>query len=241
MIYIKPHYFIKFTQLQDVLSALRTEIGRKRIIWGISGQEVKSQVWISLSLGEILNSTPSVGKGVYLTSYCEQLTGKIKFTNLKVPNFLQSVELDSLINSFIWATFQMLRRAIFQICNFVFQNILPWSNPSRKISDWYCLFSGNISLFLKFVLLPQLGHGRSRKEHKQNAPCLDPSSSFLKGGNEVILRLFIIPLVVQPLCLVYDLLPVKLYQYNLRCCSRVDSDRPFPVGTAKCTARHVLT
>lgn len=102
--------------------------------WAFSGQELKSQLQISLSLGGILNSTPDVGRGVYLTSYCEQLTGKVKFTNLKVPKFLQSAELDSLINFFIWETFQMLSGAAFQICNFVFQNILPWSSHSRKIS-----------------------------------------------------------------------------------------------------------
>lgn len=149
---------------------------------------MKSQLQISSSLGGILNSNPDMDRGVYLTSCCEQLTRKIKFTTLKVPNFLQSDEQDSFIKSFIWATFQLLSVTIFQIYNFVFQNILPSSSPSHKISGWYCLFSGNISLFLKFVLLSQLGHGRSRKERKQNAPCLDPSSSFLKGGNEVILR-----------------------------------------------------
>lgn len=78
-------------------------------IWGFFyGQELKPQLQISLSLVEILNSTPDVNRGVYPTSYCEHLTGKAKFTNLEVPKLLQSDELDPLINSFIWATFQML-------------------------------------------------------------------------------------------------------------------------------------
>lgn len=63
---------------------------------------------------------------------------KIKFSNLNVPQFLQSGDLDYLINSFIWKTFQMLSGAVFQICNSIFQNILPWSN--LFLQDFWVVF-----------------------------------------------------------------------------------------------------
>lgn len=46
-----------------------------------SGQGLKSLL-VSLSLAEILNSTPDADRRVNLTSCCEQLTEKIKFSNL---------------------------------------------------------------------------------------------------------------------------------------------------------------
>jgi len=93
-----------------------------------SGQELKSELQISLSLGEILNSAPDVDGVVYLTSYCEQLTGKIKCSHLKVPEFLQLTELESLINSYL----SNISHAVFRICNFF---ISEYSSLIKTISS----------------------------------------------------------------------------------------------------------
>lgn len=126
----------------------------------------------------------------------------------------------------------MLSWTLFPICMFELDFRIFFSAQVRLVrfpisiacSQVMSAFLWNLCYCLSWVMVGQ--------EKNANKMCLAliPHHLFQREVMRLFWKLFIIPLVVQPLHLVYDLLPAKLYQYNLHCCSWVDSDIPFLVG-----------